>query len=545
MADCEAGPPAPDDTTTEGVETHFVAALGGAVGQDVPNLDIPFPVRRMSRNALFALVNMVTSLVSGLILLPITLQELGPTLFGISAIAMAAVGYATLFDFGINVALTRVVAEERARGDLDGSGRISTVTTTLMAVYIVIGAVAGIIVLIPALPHVNIFNLEPSELMVFRQVVVLLAVQTGLSFPCSVGNSLLCGMQDFHLTYMISIAASLVRMVVAIVLLQQGMGLVGLTTLGLLTAAATWIANTVVAKRRLPGLRVGRDRFEPRSVRTLLGDTGSMGIWGVAGYALHSGDRLLLGLAQPPVIVAQYEVGARLALYSRALLQGWLDTLLPHSAHLGASAGEESLRQAYLQGTRSLLAIYGLATTVAVGVGAVFLDLWIGPHRGSSYGVLVLLMASNLVQAHTLAGHVILVGTGAVRPLARVMVGYPVLVVLLGVPLAHRGAIGMATAVLLAVVIQEIRVARLLHRMFAPDWRAVARWAVLPLALACGTGVAAGAGGMALAHGAAAKFLAGGAAASIAYGILYLVVGASAGERRTIAREVLRRGVAV
>lgn len=525
-----------NEMAPEQVETRFLAAMDGAVGPDVPDMEVPFPVRRMSRNAVFAILNTITSLITSLILLPIVLRELGPTLFGISAIAMAAVGYATLFDFGINVVLTRLVAEARARGDLDGSGPISKATTTLLSLYAVIGMVAGIVVLAPALPQVNIFDLEPSQLAVFRQVIFLLAVQTALSFPCSVGNSVLCGLQDFHLTYSISIVSSVARTVVAVVLLQRGMGLVGLTALGLFTAGGTWIANVAVAKWRLPGWRVDRGSLNLRRARALLGEAGSMGVWGVAGYSLHSGDRLLLGLAQPPIIVAEYEVSARLALYSRALLHGWLDTLLPHSAHVGVAAGKGSLQQIYLQGTRSLLAIYGLATTGAMSVGAVFLDVWLGPKNSSSYGVLVLLMASNLVQAHTLAGHVILVGTGAVRPFARVMVGYPVAIVLLGVPLARMGAVGMASAVLFAVMIQEVRVARLLHRTLAPDWRAIVRWAMLPLALACGTGAAAAAVGMALAGGPVAKLLVGGSAACLAYGTAYLVVGVSAHERRTVMR---------
>ena len=55
----------------------------------------------------------------------------------------------------------------------------------------------------------------------------------------------------------------------------------------------------------------------------------AMIVWAVAGAVLHQSDRVLIGVVLPVASLTTYEVGARLAIYSRTLLQSWLWGVMP------------------------------------------------------------------------------------------------------------------------------------------------------------------------------------------------------------------------
>jgi O-antigen/teichoic acid export membrane protein len=417
---------------------------------------VAFPIRRISRNGLFSVINVVVGLATGFILIPMMLAELGASLYGLYALAMAVASYAALLDFGMNATLTKKVAEYLAQGDRDGGGQISVVTSTIFVIYTGIGALGALALIAVALPGMNIFGLDQPELAVFRQVALILAVQMGLSLPVSVWNSVLSGLQDYHLLYAVSVGTSIGRLVTVLLLLRNGIGLVGLVVVGFLTTCTGWLCNYLLARQRLPKLRVGWRRFEWQEARTLLRFSGSMIVWSIAGYGLHNADRVIIGLNQPLSRLAAYDIGARVNSYSRAVVQGWLDTLLPHASQLEATGDRCSLRLTFLQGTASLLALYGLVATSLLVVGERFLQWWIGPGRGPIFAVMAILVLATLFQAQNLVGHVMLVGMGRLRALTLVMACYPVLVVSLGwIGTRRAGVIGMATAVLIAVVLLE------------------------------------------------------------------------------------------
>jgi O-antigen/teichoic acid export membrane protein len=441
-----------------------------------------FPVRRISRNGVAAMINSAAGLVSGIVLIPVMLRELGSSTYGLFALSMAIAAYAGLLDFGINATLTKEVAAHRSLGDRDGSGQISRIASTAFFGYLLIGLGGATLLLLLALPGSNVFGLSHGDATLFRQIAAVLALQVGLSLPLSVWNSVLSGLQDYHVIYAVSTVQTIVRLVVVLVLLNAGMGVVGLVVVGFFTACAAWIGNYAFARRRLPGLRIRPSHFDRREVRRLVTFSGSMVLWSLAGFSLHNGDRLVLGFNERLSGIAEYDIGARLSLYSRGIVQGWLDTLLPHASELNARSDHDAMRETFLRGTSSLLAVYGLVTTCLIMDGGRFLRRWIGPHSGAAYAVLALLVAANLFQSQNLVGHVMLVGLGRIKAFTVAMACYPPLLFLLGWFASERyGVRGMAGAILVTVVIVEGVFMRWILREFSVPFREFLRFCQLPV----------------------------------------------------------------
>lgn len=483
--------------------------------------------QRISTNSALSLVNAVASLVSGLLLVPLMLRGLGDVHFGLNALAGSIASYVGLLDLGLNVTLIRVVA---ARAEPTADGRPADLTATIssiFALYLGLGVAGGLVVLAVGLPAINPFQVAAADRSLFAMTLAIVALQTALTLPFSVWNAVLFGMQALPTVYVISIVQTVVRFVLVWVMLQRGFGLLALTVVNFSTTAITWAGNWWAVRRMHPDVRLDLGRIDWSFLRSIWHVSLSMIVWSLAGYALHSGDRLLLASVAPPATLTLYDLGAKLALYSRAVVQGALDTLLPHSAALGGRRDEAAIRRSYVQGTRWVLAAYGLVATVAMVAGGPFLDLWVGSGREQSAQVLLLLVGANLYQAQNLTGHVMLVGLGRLRAFTLVMGAYPLLIVGLGLwagSTSATPAVAIAGAVLTTVVLLETSLLIILTRTFEVPLGWLFRHCHAPVAAAFAAGLLTGVGVRDLAATPVYRLFLAGSGAAIAYVAVFLLL---------------------
>ena len=68
--------------------------------------------RMLTRNSILNIVGYCAPLLVALVTIPVIIREMGTDRFGILTLAWAVIGYFSLFDFGLNRALTKIVAEK-------------------------------------------------------------------------------------------------------------------------------------------------------------------------------------------------------------------------------------------------------------------------------------------------------------------------------------------------------------------------------------------------------------------------------------------------
>src|SRR5690349_3924103 len=107
---------------------------------------------RVLRNTASNYIGKVLTLGIFFFLTPFILHRLGPTTYGLWTLVGSIVGYGALLDFGIASAVTKYVAEYRARGEVTNAQ--SLVTTTLW-LYALLGgaAIALSLIAAPFFPH--------------------------------------------------------------------------------------------------------------------------------------------------------------------------------------------------------------------------------------------------------------------------------------------------------------------------------------------------------------------------------------------------------
>lgn len=396
---------------------------------------------KLFRNTLTQYAGTGLSIVTGLVLVPLTIRSIGLVDFGLWALASGLVGSLGLLDAGLAPTLTKKAAESLALNDEDGLGRTAS---QVFAWYLIIGILAGCIVCVLAVFAGKVFHVSPTELARFRVVLLIVAFQLALSFPLSTWGGIIAGLQDFHFLGAAGMAINLVKLAVTIVLLKMGFGLTSLIWLGLFATCAGGLANILWVKRRLPGLRMVVRRPSLFGSREMLRFSGAMFIWAITGRILLEAPRVLIAMFMPVSAVGIYEVGLRICNYSRSVLYPMF-TFLPAASDLSARNEEARLQQLYLVGTKYFLLAYAFVTGVVLLFGKQFIFLWLGGDFKQSVLVMFILVLGTLYQTQNMVAHVMLPGMGRVRAFTWVMAAYPLVNIGLSIVLLKRfGLIGVA-----------------------------------------------------------------------------------------------------
>lgn len=411
---------------------------------------------KITRNAFSNIAGTAISLGVGFFLMPFVVHRIGVSNFGIWMLVNSLVGYMGLLDVGLAPTLVKKAAEHLAVESPEGRPGLNRMVSTVLAIYLVIGAVVGLGIAAMSLLPSGTFKVPAHDLAVFQTILWVVGLQAALSFPMSIWIGLLSGLQDFHYMNALGILTNLLRVVFTIWLLRSGAGLLGLIWMGFGITAVGWLARWWWVRRRIPDLRISLLNFDIREAKNLIRFSGAMIIWSFAGYAVHQLDAVIIGFFLPVATIATYEIGARISDYSRSVLHSWLSIVMPAASALKAQGDVGSLRSLYLKGTKYLLISYVGVAVPLLGFGREFVALWMGKDFAQAVLIMDILILGNLFQSQNLVAHVMLPGMGRLKVFTWIMLGYIFCAAGLGVLFVVRwGLPGMAAAITLTMVVLE------------------------------------------------------------------------------------------
>lgn len=422
--------------------------------------------RLLARNVAANLIGWALPAVAALAAIPALVRALGPTRFGVLALAWSLVGYFSLFDLGLGRALTQLLAERAGTPEERDSPRLAWASLVALSV---VGLVGGAIMLGAARQLATHWLTVPAELQ--PETVVALRL-LAIAVPCMVVASglraVLEAAQQFDVINALRAPLALVNFAGPLAVLPFSRALpaaVGVLVAGrvVLCAVHAW-----VVWRRFPAMR--RPHWPTReSLRALGRIAGWMTVSGVVSPLMSSIDRLVIGLALPVAAVGYYstaqEVATKLWLFTAALQP----VLFPA---LAATLARDAARAAAL--FDRAVRITALALLPAAAVLVLFaregLGLWVGAaFAAQTSHVLQGLAIAVFVNAIGQAGYAALQAGGRSDVAAKLhVVELPLYFALLYVLLTRVGLVGVAIAWGLRMAIDTGLQLWLAGRLFAP-----------------------------------------------------------------------------
>ena len=406
--------------------------------------------QRVLRNTASNYGSKLIALLTGFLLTPFILHQLGVAAYGLWVLVGSVMAYGSLINFNIGSAVIKFLAEQRARGESEGANNL---LATALCLYCFLGVVAvGLTAAIaPLFPY--IFNIPPIEHTPAIWLALLMGLGIGLSIPCSMPNVILWSLQRFDITNILSIIGTTLSTLATVAILLLGGGVLGMVVVNIvimlvMSGAAIWCIRGIA-----PDLHLGWRSAKRPLVRKIMSFSSWVFIMDVAYRVQTKTAEILIAAFLPVSAVTPYAIVRRLSEMAQILTDQFMKVLFPLASELDAESDRRRLRSLYITGTRLTLAIFLPLGGVLIIFARPILTMWVGvDYADYSYLVLILTFSSLIDTSQWPAGAV-LQGIARHRPLALIMVGMALANLALSIALVQRfGLTGVALGTLIITV---------------------------------------------------------------------------------------------
>jgi len=348
-----------------------------------------------------------------LIVTPLLLDALGEAAFGLQSLVAVVIGYLTFMDMGLDLPITKLLAEDRARQDIDAESQLLSTTLQLYAV-IGLAGMSAITLSADWLAH-SLFHMPPGlvdqAVMVFQLAGIGFLGSVGMSW----GRAVTMGLQRFDLTYSVSVVLSTAGTLIGLGVVYAGYGVVGYV---LSRTVFTILAGPIyflLTRRLLPGVRFRQwiHRATLRRVSSYLGYGTLNRIIGSLGGRI---DQTLIGIWVGVAAAGIYAVPFLLVSSCGYMLAYMLGFIFPMASELHSLGQMDRLRDIFVRMSKFSAALAGLVFIPLIVLSDQFLTIWTPGIATQAAGVLRLLALAGYIATLTASlTNSVVVGLGQMR----------------------------------------------------------------------------------------------------------------------------------
>jgi O-antigen/teichoic acid export membrane protein len=425
--------------------------------------------KRIVRNTLFNFTGRFWAMFLGLLLTPFLVAKLGMAGYALWSLVLVITNYLLTWDLGLGTALVRHVAHYYAQQDYDG---LNSVMNTALLLYTALATVA---ITLTAVLHpvvLSAFRVPPEQWEEAGWVLIMAVVAFTLGNVFVVFQDLVTGLQQMHLTNMITVLSATLNTLGAVAFLQLGYGLRGLALNEIITVGLTTSFSAVVAFRVFPMLRLNPLLVRRETLKMLLGFGLKVQITGLGALINLQMNKLLIGYFLGLNLLAAYELGFKLVYSLISLLRLLSSAVMPAAAELHAQYDHGHLQRLYGQGAKYVVLAIAPLGFITIIYARSIAAAWLGTPPPEVARVVQFLMLAYGFNLLTAMGTAMARGVGHPEFETR----YAILVVVanlsLGIVLMHLlGLDGLLVATLVAIVLGSSYFLIQWHRFLHQTWR--------------------------------------------------------------------------
>lgn len=416
----------------------------------------------VARSAVWNILGRAAPMLIAVAATPLLFHDLGPTRWGLFALALSLIGIFGIFDFGIGRALTKLLAERIAVGEIEDAARLTRTGIVLLGGLGVAGAL-----LLAAFAHLwvdHALRIPPQERGEILGAVYVLC----LAVPFVILNAALWGVisafQRFRSANLANMPIMAFYYVGPLLVLRFVDDLVAVMAVLVLCRLVMTLAYWRICRDAMPALAAAR--VDWRHARALARLGGWMTVSNLAWPLLMYVDRFLVASLLSAAAAGYYatpsDLLGRLSLVPIAVM-GTAFPAMAATHRTNPQAAATLVRRAML----AIVAMLVGPSMVAVAFGHEILALWVGPAFADAaapvmrwLGLAIVLSAADAV----VSGFIDSIGRPDVNAkfsLAELAAYVPILVVLLHLFGIEGAAIAWTVRVALDLVVRALIAARL------------------------------------------------------------------------------------
>jgi len=330
-------------------------------------------LKRSSINMLASSAGYIIPMLVNIVTTPLLLEALGETAYGLQSLVSVIIGYLAFMDMGLDLPITKFLAEDRARKNKLAENHLLS-TTLQLYLYIGLTGMICIIILSNWLAN-SVFNV-PSNLINQAATVFKIA---GVGFLGSVGMSwgraLAMGIQRFDITYSVSIVISVSGTLLGLGVVYAGYGVVGYVLTRMIITTLAGPSYFILTRRLLPDFKFikGLDKPTLSRVKGFLG----FGTFNrIISSIVSRLDQTLIGIWISVAAAGIYAVPFLIVNSFGYMLSYMLGFIFPMASELQSLDQMDRLRDIFIRSSKFIAALSGLIFIPLFILGDSFFKLW-------------------------------------------------------------------------------------------------------------------------------------------------------------------------
>ena len=329
----------------------------------------------IGKNTFFGLAGTLVHVSARIVVVPVVIQHLGLSGYGIWSVLMTIAGYMTLGGAGVKSAFQKYVAEATGTGDFDRASRLlSTGTAAVLLISIVVLVPLAIF----SSPLAIAVGVPKVFLPAASKAILLIAVTALLANVGQTYQSILTGAHRIDLREKIGFVLEPLNAVATIGLLYIGYGLLAICAVFCTYQIASCILWYLFSRRVLPSVHLA-PRFVSRSVINELVRFGG-------SYQLVSMLELLYAAVLPIAVLkcfgahaaGVYALAGRLVSVATLIQGSYLQAILSGGSLVYASGSVEQTSAFVEKSFRAMAAISIIPLSFIALYGAKIAWVWTG-----------------------------------------------------------------------------------------------------------------------------------------------------------------------
>jgi O-antigen/teichoic acid export membrane protein len=369
---------------------------------------------KVVRNVLFSALQNVLVFPIALLLIPFILGKMDIGEYGIYAVFLTVIGFASLTDLGMFGTLTKHVAEHYATGDFL---RLKRLLDTGLMFYILVSLLmmAGLWVsrglLLPAL-----FRNVSTSYMELRTLWLVVILTMGVNFLMAPFSSVVLGLQRMDLSSALAFVGVFSNAVFTVAFLSLGWHLRGLLYANLAGALLSLALLMGSAHKLLPQVSVNPFHLDREEMKEIFSFSWRLYSTQIGSVVQSQIEKVYLASLVGVTPVGWYNIANSVGLRARRLPELLLSPLMAAASELDAKGHGEKLRELYYRVHKYMASFSVPMVVLAALLCRPFVNLWLGAHLNVVAVPLALLILTNIVVVTTGPGVYVSVGQGELAP---------------------------------------------------------------------------------------------------------------------------------
>lgn len=387
------------------------------------------------------------NIIAGLIYTPWMVGKIGQSNYALYTLASSFISI-FLMDFGLSSAVSRFVAKYRAEGNEEKADKLLGIVTKL---YLVIDACILISLIIVFFLLEEIYKgLTPSELQIYKQLYIIVATYSILSFPFMPLSGIISAYEKFIQLKLCDLGQKIITIVLVVIALLNNFGVVAVVTANALSGIIVIVIKLLIIYWTTPI----RYNIQARD-RMLLKEIFSFSVWTTV---MSIAQRFVFNLA--PTILGAFSTSTEIAVFAPAnTLEGYFYTFaaavngmfLTKISKYIADNQKEKIFDLMVKIGRYQLIILGLILVGFVCVGKDFMVLWMGEDYVAAWPCAILMFIPDLLIFTQQIANTTAIAENYVKNIALGYIGMAAISGALSILLCQSyGALGSSIAITIA-----------------------------------------------------------------------------------------------